>query len=124
MTIYEHSLVKFDYTGFLLHMVFRDSILLGFDTPAQLWEQRVPESEPLLELRKDPSQLDLPVLRTVTRRRGLSDRMLDESTFRYYFQQMIRNAGYYGVLTIYALRRALTNAVDSKLAGFYTLLPF
>ena len=118
MAVYEHPLLKFDCTGFLLQMAFRDGILTGFDTPAQLWEQRVPEGEPLLELRKHPSKLDLPVLRTVTRHGGLSDRMLDESTFRYYFQQMIRNAGYYGVLTVHALRRALANAVDSQFADF------
>lgn len=114
MAVYEHPLLKFDLTGFLLQMVFRDGMLLGIDTPAQLWEQCVPEGEGMLELRKDPSKLDLPVLRTVTRHGGLSDRMLDESTFRYHFQQMIRNAGYYGVLTIHALRRALANVVDSK----------
>ena len=114
MVVYEHPLLKYDSTGFLLQMVFRDSIFLGIDTPAQLWEQRVPEGEPLLELRKDPLKLDLPVLRTVTRHGGLSDRMLDESTFRYYFQQMTRNAGYYGVLTIHALQRALANVVDSR----------
>jgi hypothetical protein len=74
----------------------------------------VPEGEPLLELRKDPSKLDLSVLRTVTRHENLSDRMLDESIFRYYFEQMTRNAGYYGVLIIHALRRAFANVIDSK----------
>ena len=115
MAVYEHPLLKFDSTGFLLKILFRDRMLLGIDTPAQLWEQRVPEGEGMLELRKDPSKLDLPVLRTVTRYGGLSDRMLDESTFRYHFQQMVRNAGYYGVLT---LRRALANVVDSKFSHF------
>jgi hypothetical protein len=115
--VYEHPLLKFDFTGFLLQMAFRDGILPGFDTPAQLWERRVPEGEPLLELRKDSSKLDLPVLRIVTRHGGLSDRMLDESTFRYYFRQIVRNAGYYGVFIIHALRRALANVIDSKFAA-------
>jgi hypothetical protein len=75
-------------------MAFKDGILPGFDSPAQLWEQCVPEGEPLIELRKDLSKLDLPVLRTVTRHGGLSSRMLDESIFRYYFQQITRNAAY------------------------------
>jgi len=66
--------------------------------------------EPLLELRKDPSKLDLPVLRTVTRHGGLSDKMLDESTFRYYFQQMTRNAA----CSPFVLCGALANVVDSK----------
>jgi hypothetical protein len=68
----------------------------------------------MMEFRRDPSKLDLPVLRTVTRHGGLYDRMLDESTFRYYFWQMARNARYYGVFIIYALRRAFADAVNSK----------
>lgn len=61
------------------------------------------------------SKLELPVLRIITRYGGLSDRMLDDSIFRYYFQRIVSNAGYYGTLTIHALRRALANAVDSKI---------
>ena len=90
-------------------------------SPAQLWRQRVPEGDALLELRMKRSKLELPVLRTVTRTDGLSDRMLDDSTFRYYFQRIVSNAGYYGTLTIHALRRALANAVDSE--GFLPFLP-
>ncbi len=41
--------------------------------------------------------------------------MLDDSTFRYYFQRIVLNAGYYGDLTIHALRRAVANEVDSKI---------
>lgn len=74
----------------------------------------MPEGEPLLELRMHPSKLDLPVLRTVTRHGGLSDRMLNDSTFRYYTQRVIRNAGYWGELTTHAIRRAVVNAVDGK----------
>ena len=106
VTVYEHPLLKFDSTGFLLQMAFKDGIFPDFDIPAQLWEQRVPEDDPLLKLRKHPSKLNLPVLKTVTRHGSFSDKMLNESTFKYYFQQIVRNAGYYGVLTIRALRRS------------------
>ena len=80
-----------------------------------------PETEPgcphlsFLELQMHCSKLDLPVLRTVTRHGGISDRMLDDSTFRYYFQRIVLNAGYYGEFTIHALRRAVANGVDSKI---------
>ena len=89
-------------------------MFIGISSPADLWDFRVPEGEPQLELRIHPSKLDLPVLRTVTRHGGLSDRMLDDSTFRYYFQRIVLNAGYYGELTIHALRRAVANEVDSE----------
>jgi hypothetical protein len=41
--------------------------------------------------------------------------MLDDSTFRYYFQRIVLNDGYYGKVTIHALRRAVVNEVDSKI---------
>src|SRR5271169_3850586 len=100
--------------AFLLALAFRDAVFVGISSPADLWDFRVPEGEPQLELRIHPSKLDLPVLRTVTRHGGLSDRMLDDSTFRYYFQRTVLNAGYYGEFTIYTLRRAVANEVDSE----------
>jgi hypothetical protein len=62
--------------------------------------------------------LDLPILRIVTKYGNFSNKILDELTFKYYFQQIIRNAGYYRIFIIYALRRALANAVDSKFSSF------
>jgi hypothetical protein len=76
----------------------------------------MPEGEPFLELRIYSSKLDLPVLRTVTKHGGLFDRMLDDSAFRYYFQCVVLNAGYYGNLTVHALRRDVANEVDSKIS--------
>jgi hypothetical protein len=95
-------------------LAFRDDVFDEITSPAQLWEQRVPNGYAVLQLRMKPSKLHLPVLRTVTGHGGLSDRMMNDSTFRYYFQRIVRNAGYYGTLTIHALRRALANAVDSE----------
>lgn len=83
----------------------------------------VPEGEPLLELRMHPSKLDLPVLRTVTRHGGLSDRMLDDSAFRYCTQRVVRNAGYWGELTIHAIRRAVANVGDGKTLSLVLTFP-
>lgn len=110
--------------SFLLALAFRDDVFDGITSPAQLWRQRVPEGDALLELRMKRSKLELPVLRTITRHGGLSNRMLDDSTFRYYFQRIVSNAGYYGTLTIHALRRALANAVDSEILHFPRLFHF
>jgi hypothetical protein len=90
-------------------------VFIGISSPADLWDFCVPGGEPLLELRMHPSKLHLPVLRTVTRHGGISDRMLDDSTFRYYFKRVGLNAGYYGEFTIHGLRRAVANEVDSKI---------
>ena len=57
-------------------------MLPGISSLKQLWGLRVPEGEPQLELQKDLSKSDLPILRIITTYEGLSDKMLDESTFR------------------------------------------
>jgi hypothetical protein len=90
-------------------------VFIGINLLAELFDFCIPEGEPFLELRIYPSKLDLPVLRTVTRYGGLSDRILDDSTFRYYFQRIVLSAGYYNDLIIHALRRVVTNEVDSKI---------
>ena len=50
----------------------------------------------------------------ISKQGDLSDRMLDDSIFRYYFQPIVLNAGSYGELTIHALRHPVANEVDSK----------
>jgi hypothetical protein len=64
---------------------------------------------------KRPRDGAKPARRKATRHGGRSDRMLDDSTFRCYFQRIGLNAGYYGGLTIHALRRTVANEVDSKI---------
>lgn len=114
-------MLKFDVAAFLLALAFRDDVFDGIASPAQLWEQRVPEGDSLLQLQMKPQKLELPVLRNVTRHGGLSNRMLDDSTFRYFFKRVVNNAGYYGNLTIHALRRAVANAVDSETFSLFYL---
>jgi hypothetical protein len=66
------------------------------------------------ELRMHLSKLNLPVLRTVMRHHSLSDRMLNDSNFRYYFQRIVHNAGYWGNLTIRSFPLTVANVVDGK----------
>lgn len=68
--------------------------------------------------------MELPVLRTVTRHGGLSGRLLNDSTFRYYFQWIVQNAGYYGELAIHALRHALVNVIDREIPLSVCLVRF
>ena len=89
-------------------------MFISISPPAELLDFGVSEGESFLELRIRPLKLDLPVLKTATRHGGLSDRMLDDSTFTYYFQRIVLNAGSYGELTIHALRHTVANEVDSK----------
>jgi hypothetical protein len=91
---YEHGKLRFDITAFLMPLVFRDVVFIDD------WDQLagravgVPHGgeRAVLELRKYSLKLDLLVLRIVTRYGGLSDKMLDDSIFRYCFQQIVLNA--------------------------------
>jgi len=94
-------------------LVFRDAVFIDD------WDQLagravgVPHGgeRAVLELRKYSLKLDLLVLRIVTRYGGLSDKMSDDSIFRYCFQRIVLNARFYGELIIRALRRAVANRV-------------
>lgn len=70
---------------------------------------------PFLELLKYLSKPGVPMLRRVTRHRVLFDRILDDSTFRSYFQQILLKAGYCREPIIHTLRRAVANIVDRKI---------
>jgi hypothetical protein len=48
--MYEHPLLKFDPIAFIFRAAFRDSVMKGITSPAQLEEQRVPDGESMLEL--------------------------------------------------------------------------
>jgi hypothetical protein len=68
---YEHGKPRFDIAALLLALAFRDDVFIGINSTAVLWEFRVPKGEPLLGLQMYSLKLDLPVLRKVTRHRGL-----------------------------------------------------
>jgi hypothetical protein len=74
------------------------------------------EGELFLELRMHLLKLYLPVLRTVIRYKGISNRMLDDLIFRYYFKCVGLNTGYYGEFIIHGLRRVIANKVDNKIS--------
>jgi hypothetical protein len=75
----------------------------------------VPKDKPQLELRIYLLKLNLPILKTVIRHEGLFDKILNDLTFRYYFQRTVFNAEYYGELIIYTLRRAVANKIDNNI---------
>ncbi len=79
-----------------------------------LWKQRTPEgaNEVLLQWKLDI--LEKPILRTVTADAGVSD---DTPLTRVKFCEVLRaaleNAGFFGRITIHAIRRGLANKLDS-----------
>jgi hypothetical protein len=95
ISIYTHKKIKFDVVFFLLALVIKNDVFDEIISSTQLWRQRVFESDTLLELRMKRSKLDLSMLRTITRSEEISDRILDDLTFHYYFQRIVINADYY-----------------------------
>jgi hypothetical protein len=74
----------------------------------------VPKGEPQLELRIHYLKLNLLVLEIITRHEGLFDKILNDLTFRYYFQRTVLNAEYYKEFIIYIIRRTIANKINSK----------
>ncbi len=64
------------------------------------------------------SKLDLSMLRMITRNEEIFDRILNNSTFRYYFQRIVIKADYYDIFIIHVLRHVLANVVDNKFFFF------
>jgi hypothetical protein len=81
------------------------------------------QGEDFLKLRMYPSKLHLSVLRIITRHSSLSDKILGDSTFWYYFQQIVCNAGYWRELTVHSLHCAVANVVDGKTPAPAPVIP-
>jgi hypothetical protein len=113
--IYTHKKIKFDVVFFLLVFIFKNDVFDEINSSIQLWRQRVSENDVVFELRMKRSKFWLSMLKIITRIDELSDRMLNDSTFRYYFQRIVFNAEYYDTLTIHVLRRIFANVVDNEI---------
>ena len=99
----------------MLTLAFAQEVLFGYTTPDDLWEQEIPDGENELLLRVKDSHLGKPILRTVTMAGGVTEKPLTTSAFSPLFRSMLESAGYFGKITIHALRRGLMTKVDSKL---------
>ena len=108
----EHDMLIWDDTVFLLIMAFADKALWGFNTMADLQEQRIPQGQDYLTLRWRDSVLNKPILRKCTKAGGVTDEPMPRSAFSQIFQSTLLNAGYNYAATVHSIRRQLGKKVD------------
>jgi hypothetical protein len=65
---------------------------------------------------------DRSVLRNITQFLGVSTDILTVKNFNYHFNRILFGTGFYRNITIYSIRRAIANAVNSTFA-FHISLP-
>lgn len=108
----EHDKFIFDDISILLPMVMADKALFGFDSLAELREQRIPDGQDELILRWRKSALNKPILRKCTQAGGVTDEPMPKSAFSRIFQSTLLNAGYFCQASIHSIRRQLGKKVD------------
>ena len=118
----DHGKLRYNLPLFLLALAFSQRVLFGYQTPEELWEQQIPDGESEVLLRFNDEDSEKPVLRTITMANGISEKPLTRAGFCPLFRAMLENAGYFGSITIHALRRGLSNKVDSEQSRLLTFL--
>jgi hypothetical protein len=101
-------------------MAFADNALFGYDTLADLLEQKIPPGEAHMALRWKDSALERPILRKCTMADGVTDEPMPKEAFRDIFKSTLKNSSYLCRTSIHMIRRALGKKVD----GMNTRLPF
>jgi hypothetical protein len=110
----EHETFRFNTALFLLALAFADNALFGYSSPSDLGDQEIPEGDDELPLRWNKEVLERPILRAVTADGGVSDSTpLTRVRFCDILRAALQNAGFFGRITIHAIRRGLANKVDS-----------
>lgn len=108
----EHDQFIYDDAAFLLTMAFADKALFGFDTLAELQQQRIPKGKNEVVLRWQKSALNKPILRKCTKTGGVTDDPMPRSAFSQIFQSTLLNAGYFCQASVHSIRRQLGKKVD------------
>lgn len=95
-------------------LAFLDHALFGYNTPEELFEQRIPDGEDELPLRWRDEALERCIVRNISGNMVTEDPLTKES-FSPLFCQIANNAGYFETPTIHAMRRSLGKQINSRL---------
>jgi hypothetical protein len=105
----------YDDTQLLLSMAIVDKAFFGINSVDELYDQQIPENEEELILRWNDSVLNLPIIRNATKSEGVTDKPLPRATFDRIFKMVLQQSGYFGKVTIHAIRRYLGKKIDGEL---------
>lgn len=110
----DHHRLFYNDAGFLLAMAIADGALFGYESLADVQEQRIPDGDNELVLRFKDSALEQPLLRRCTKKDGVTNQPMARDTFTDIFRKMLLSAGYFCGTSIHAIRRQLGKCVDGK----------
>ena len=110
----DHHRLFYNDAGFLLAMAIADGALFGYESLAEVQEQRIPDGDDELILRFKDSALGKPILRKCTKKDGVTDQPMARDAFTEIFRKMLLSAGYFCGTSIHAIRRQLGKRVDGK----------
>lgn len=105
-------------TLLLLAFAFADQALWGFDSPDDLWQQRLPlnpdgQPEPV-PLRWNEEVFHQPVCRSVTSNGVDPRRAFDTVSFSRFHIAFVRNAGFSETPTYHSIRRQVGKELNSE----------
>jgi hypothetical protein len=104
----------FDDTQYLLALAFADKAFYKIDSPEKFWQLQIPEGEEALILRWKDSVKGLPILRNATLEKGVSEEPLPKATFERIVRSVMRISGYFGFVTVHAIRRYVGKKLNGK----------
>src|SRR5436190_17624913 len=95
-------------------MAIADKALFGFNSMDDLWQQEIPRGEDEVILQWNESAKNLPILRNVTMKDGVTKDPMSKWTFRRIHRFTMRNAGYFCGISIHQIRRYLGKKIDGE----------
>lgn len=98
----------------LLALAFADNALYGFETLDDFWKQEIPPGENELILRWKEEAENRPILRNVTKSRGVCVKEWQKHSFKSIYRSLLDIEGYTCDASIHMIRRYLGKKIDSK----------
>lgn len=110
----QHGELLKDDTKFLLSLALTDEAIHGIACAEDLWELRIPPGDDVLPLRWADGIDDLPIFRNATPDNGVTEEPLSKYMFDSIVKSVLKLSGFFGDVTIHAIRRYLGKRIDGK----------
>jgi hypothetical protein len=108
----EHEKFVYNDAAFFLVMIIVDNVLFKFKSFDDFQRQEIPIDENEFILKYEESILNRPILRKCTKADGVINEFMFKAAFADIFGSTFKNAGYFCVILIHAVRRQLNKKVD------------
>ncbi|KAF7504465.1 hypothetical protein GJ744_002202 [Endocarpon pusillum] len=108
-----HDQFIYDDDSCLLAMAMAGNALAGFNTLADLQEQKIPPKKDHVEIKFRQEVLDKPILRKCTMAGGVTEELMTRAAFSEILQATSVAAAFASNVTVHVIRRGLGKKVDT-----------